>query len=95
MAGSNAHALCMSACSRRGDQHGRWGNLMNSIDADAFLNDILSTVKAIAVVGASDKESQPSHGVFGFLVAQGYHVIGRHQHGGYFPQLRSCRGSSR
>ncbi|HUI19782.1 MAG TPA: CoA-binding protein [Methylocella sp.] len=49
---------------------------MNSTDTDAFLRDILSTVKTIAVVGASDKESRPSHGVFGFLVAQGYHVIG-------------------
>jgi uncharacterized protein len=49
---------------------------MSSADTDAFLHDILSTVKTIAVVGASDKESRPSHGVFGFLVAQGYHVIG-------------------
>jgi uncharacterized protein len=49
---------------------------MNSTDTDAFLRDILLTVKTIAMVGASDKESRPSHGVFGFLVAQGYHVIG-------------------
>jgi uncharacterized protein len=49
---------------------------MNSTDNDAFLHDILSTVKTIAMVGASDKERRPSHGVFGFLVAQGYHVIG-------------------
>jgi uncharacterized protein len=49
---------------------------MSSTDTDSFLHDILSTVKTIAVVGASDKESRPSHGVFGFLVAQGYHVIG-------------------
>jgi uncharacterized protein len=49
---------------------------MNSTDTDAFLHDILSTVNTIAVVGASDRESRPSHGVFGFLVAQGYHVIG-------------------
>ena len=28
------------------------------------------------MVGASDKESRPSHSVFGFLLAQGYHVIG-------------------
>jgi uncharacterized protein len=40
------------------------------------LHDILSTVKTIAVVGASDKESRPSYGVFSFLVAQGYRVIG-------------------
>src|ERR1700730_2370965 len=52
------------------------GERMNSTDSDAFLHDILATVKSIAVVGASDNESRPSHGVFGFLVAQGYHVIG-------------------
>jgi uncharacterized protein len=49
---------------------------MNYPDTDAFLHNILSTVKTIAVVGASDKESRPSYGVFGFLVKQGYHVIG-------------------
>jgi uncharacterized protein len=49
---------------------------MSSTDTDASLHDILSTVKTIAVVGASEKESRPSHGVFGFLLAQGYHVIG-------------------
>jgi predicted CoA-binding protein len=49
---------------------------MNSTDTDAPLHDILSTVKTIAVVGASDKESRPSYGVFSFLVAQGYRVIG-------------------
>jgi uncharacterized protein len=49
---------------------------MSSTDSDAFLRDILSNVKTIAVVGASDKESRPSHGVFGFLLAQGYHAIG-------------------
>jgi uncharacterized protein len=49
---------------------------MNSTDIDAFLQDILSAVKTIAVVGASDKESRPSHGVFGFLVKEGYYVAG-------------------
>lgn len=43
---------------------------------DAFLRGILSSVKTIAMVGASDKESRPSHGVFGFLLAHGYRVIG-------------------
>jgi predicted CoA-binding protein len=52
------------------------GELMSSTDIDAFLHEILSTVKAIAVVGASDKESRPSYGVLGFLVKQGYHVVG-------------------
>jgi len=45
-------------------------------DTDAFLRDILSTVKTIAVVGASDKDTRPSYGVFAFLQAQGYHVVG-------------------
>ncbi len=44
--------------------------------SDAFLRDILSTVKTIAMVGASDKETRPSYRVFGFLLARGYHVIG-------------------
>ena len=44
--------------------------------ADAVLRDILLRVKTIAVVGASDKETRPSHGVFVFLLAQGYHVFG-------------------
>ncbi|MGH6813714.1 MAG: CoA-binding protein [Methylocella sp.] len=44
--------------------------------ADAFLRDILSNVKTIAMVGASDKETRPSHGVFAYLLACGYHVIG-------------------
>jgi hypothetical protein len=49
---------------------------LNDTDADAFLRDILLTVKTIAMVGASDKETRPSFGVFAFLLAQGYHVIG-------------------
>jgi uncharacterized protein len=43
---------------------------------DAFLRDILLTVKTIAVVGASDKESRPSYSVFKFLLSCGYNVIG-------------------
>jgi uncharacterized protein len=44
--------------------------------SDAFLRDILSTVKTIAMVGASEKETRPSHDAFGFLLARGYQVIG-------------------
>jgi predicted CoA-binding protein len=47
-----------------------------SADSDAFLREILLSVKTIAVVGASDKESRPSYGVFRFLLAQGYEVVG-------------------
>ncbi|MGH6834776.1 MAG: CoA-binding protein [Methylocella sp.] len=43
---------------------------------DAFLRDILTAVKTIAMVGASDKTTRPSYGVFTYLLARGYHVIG-------------------
>jgi predicted CoA-binding protein len=39
--------------------------------SDAFLRDILSTVKTIAMVGTSDKETRPSYRVFRFLLARG------------------------
>ena len=45
-------------------------------DADAFLRNILLTVKTIAMVGASDKEARPSYAVFSYLLARGYQVIG-------------------
>jgi hypothetical protein len=44
--------------------------------SDAFLRDILLTAKTIAMVGASDKETRPSYGVFAHLLARGYQVIG-------------------
>jgi predicted CoA-binding protein len=44
--------------------------------SDTFLRDILLTVKTIAMVGASEKETRPSHVVFAYLLARGYHVIG-------------------
>jgi predicted CoA-binding protein len=48
----------------------------NDTGCDARLRDILSRVKTIAMVGASDKETRPSYGVFAFLLEQGYHVTG-------------------
>ena len=45
-------------------------------DADAFLRNILLTVKTIAMVGASGKETRPSYVVFSYLLARGYQVIG-------------------
>jgi len=48
----------------------------NDTYPDAFLRDILEAVKTIAVVGASDKETRPSHRVFAYLLARGYQVIG-------------------
>lgn len=43
---------------------------------DAVLRNILLRVETIAMVGASDKTTRPSYGVFAFLLAQGYHVVG-------------------
>src|ERR1700731_5079234 len=45
-------------------------------DADAFLRNILLTVKTIAMGGSSDTETRPSYGVFSYLLARGYQVIG-------------------
>jgi predicted CoA-binding protein len=45
-------------------------------DTDDFLRNTLLTVKTIAIVGASDKETRPSYGVFSYLLARGYQVIG-------------------
>jgi uncharacterized protein len=42
---------------------------------DAFLRDILSNVRTIAVVGASPSPHRPSHGVMRYLQRQGYHTI--------------------
>src|SRR2546430_17647140 len=47
-----------------------------SEETDTFLRDILSSVRTIAIVGASDRMSRPSFGVFAYLLARGYHVIG-------------------
>jgi uncharacterized protein len=50
--------------------------MSNDAYPDAFLRDILAAVKTIAVAGASDKSTRPSYGVFAYLLAHGYHVIG-------------------
>jgi uncharacterized protein len=50
--------------------------LSSGMDNDAFLRGILLSVKTIAIVGASDKETRPSYRVFGFLLARGYRVTG-------------------
>jgi predicted CoA-binding protein len=42
---------------------------------DALLRGILTSVKTIALVGASAKPHRPSHGVMRFLQAHGYRVI--------------------
>src|SRR5579864_524468 len=42
---------------------------------DAYLRDILTSVRTIAVVGASPRPHRPSHGVMRYLQRQGYRVI--------------------
>jgi predicted CoA-binding protein len=43
--------------------------------SDAYLRDILASVKTIAVVGASPRPHRPSHGVMRYLQRQGYRAI--------------------
>ena len=42
---------------------------------DAYLRDILKSVRTIAVVGASPRSSRPSHGVMAYLQRHGYRAI--------------------
>jgi len=42
---------------------------------DAYLRDILTSVRTIAVVGASPRPHRPSHGVMRYLQRQGYRTI--------------------
>jgi predicted CoA-binding protein len=42
---------------------------------DAYLRDVLTSAKTIAVVGASPRPNRPSHGVMRFLQARGYRCI--------------------
>ena len=42
---------------------------------DAYLRDILESVRTVAVVGASPKSDRPSHGVMRFLQRSGYRAI--------------------
>jgi predicted CoA-binding protein len=49
---------------------------MNHNDySDAYLRDILTSVRTIAVVGASPRPNRPSHGVMRFLQRHGYRAI--------------------
>lgn len=44
-------------------------------DSDAYVDEILGSVKTIAMVGASADESKPSHQVLRFLIEAGYDMI--------------------
>ena len=48
---------------------------MQQNPGDDEIREILRTVRNIAVVGASDKENRPVHGVMRFLQAHGYRII--------------------
>jgi predicted CoA-binding protein len=43
--------------------------------SDAFLREILTSVRTIAVVGASPRPHRPSHGVMRYLQRHGYRTI--------------------
>ena len=47
----------------------------HDIYSDAYLRDILSSARTIAVVGASERPNRPSHYVMAFLQSKGYRVI--------------------
>jgi uncharacterized protein len=42
---------------------------------DPYLRDILTSVRTIAVVGASPRRERPSHGVMAYLQRRGYRMI--------------------
>jgi predicted CoA-binding protein len=42
---------------------------------DSYLRDILTSVRTIAIVGASPRRERPSHGVMAYLQRRGYRTI--------------------
>ena len=42
---------------------------------DAYLRDLLTSIRTVAVVGASPRPHRPSHGVMRYLQRQGYRAI--------------------
>ena len=43
--------------------------------SDDYLAGLLSSVKSVAVVGASIRDDRPSHWICGFLLGKGYHIF--------------------
>jgi uncharacterized protein len=43
--------------------------------SDVYLRDILTSVRTIAIVGASPRRERPSHGVMAYLQRRGYRAI--------------------
>ena len=43
--------------------------------SDAFLSDLLTRVRTIAIIGASPRPHRPSHGVMAYLQRKGYRTI--------------------
>ena len=62
---------------------GDYGALINTLKLamnhdtypDSYIRGILNTVKTIAMVGASEKESRPSYFAFKYLLERGYNMI--------------------
>ena len=61
------------------------------LSTDAEIAELLSSVRTIAMIGASDRPDRPSYGVMKFLQDHGYRVIpvnpsitGEHVHGEFF-----------
>jgi predicted CoA-binding protein len=48
---------------------------MHDGNSDAAIRDILTSVRRIALVGASARPDRPSYGVMGWLLARGYEVV--------------------
>jgi predicted CoA-binding protein len=46
-----------------------------TIEDDAELKSILTTVRTVASVGVSSNEQKPSFGIYGYLVEHGYEMI--------------------
>lgn len=47
----------------------------HAVYTDAYIRNILGSVKTIALIGASDKSDRPSYQVMNFLQGNGYRVI--------------------